>query len=320
MPELRNSTFSPRRGNPDANPLVPLDEGFSSALLMHVVVMTGLLWEPKIPRAESTESAESAGIEISLGPAVTRPGSVAGAVMEILKAERVAAAEAALQGPSEKTVATQPAPVQAEAVESVDAPEVEAVTPAVTTEMQAVTPAVATEVQAVTPVVTTKVEAVGAETAATAVEIGSVAARPVEQVSPGPTLAPGLAEKAGGPPREETTGRTVAATGALDPSGAGGVPRAQGHYMARLQAWLGKHKKYPRRARVRRQEGTVLLHLVIDRDGSLREYRIKKSSGYDLLDRAAIAMIKRAQPLPRFPDSLDRTRIKLVVPVQFVLR
>jgi protein TonB len=272
--------------------------GFSSALLMHVVVMAGLLWEPKIPRAESTESAESAGIEISLGSAVTRPGSVAGAVTEILKAESVAAAEAALQGPSEKTVATPPAPVQAEAVESVDAPEVEAVT----------------------PVVTTEVEAVGAETAATAVEVGSVAAQPVEQVSPGPTLAPGLAEKAGGPPREETTARTVAATGALDPSGAGGVPRAQGDYVGRLQAWLGKHKKYPRRARVRRQEGTVLLHLVIDRDGSLREYRIKKSSGYDLLDRAAIAMIKRAQPLPRFPDSLDRTRIELVVPVQFVLR
>ena len=90
--------------------------------------------------------------------------------------------------------------------------------------------------------------------------------------------------------------------------------------MGRLQSWLGKHKKYPRRARVRRQEGTVLLHLVIDRDGSLREYRIKESSGYDLLDRAAIAMIERAQPLPRFPDSLDRTRIVLVVPVQFVLR
>ena len=178
--------------------------GFSSALLMHVVAMAGLLWEPKIPRAESTESTEPAGIEISLGPAVTRPGSVAGAVTEILKAERVAAAEAALQGPSVKTAATPPAPVQAEAVESVDAPEVEAVTPAVTTEMQAVTPAVATEVQAVTPVVTTEVEAVGAVTAATAVEVESVASRPVEQVSPGPTPAPGPAEKGGGPPREET--------------------------------------------------------------------------------------------------------------------
>ncbi len=297
--------------------------GFSSALLMHAVAMAGLLWEPKIPRAESTGSAEStepAGVEISLGPAVTRPGSVAGAVTEILKAERVAAAEAALQGPSVKTAATPPAPVQAEAVESVDAPEVEAVTPAVTTEMQAVTPTVATEVQAVTPVVTTEVEAVGAVTAATAVEVESVASRPVEQASPGPTPAPGPAEKGGGPRREETTGRTVAATGALDSSGAGGAPRAQGDYVGRLQSWLGKHKKYPRRARVRRQEGTVLLHLVIDRDGSLREYRIKESSGYDLLDRAAIAMIKRAQPLPRFPDSLDRTRIELVVPVQFVLR
>ena len=515
---------------------------FSSAVLMHVIVMAGLLWQPNIRWTESTESTEPAGIEISLGSAVAQPGSVAGTITRILEAERVVATETALQGPSEKTVTMSPAPVPALAVEPVvpemvkpaeveaaraetagtaveigsvapqpveqaspaelveatspgptlaprlaeeagapprDPLEVEAVTPAATTlveaaraetaataveigsvapqpveqaspaelveatspgptlaprlaeeagapprdplEVEAVTPAAATlveaartetaataveigsvapqpveqaspaelveatspgptlaprlaeeagapprdplEVEAVTPAAATLVEAARAETAATAVEIGSVAPQPVEQASPAelveatspePTLAPRLAEEAGAPPRDpleveavtpaaatlveaaraETVAtaveiESVAVPGALGRSGAGagpssigdgGMAGARADYMARLQAWLEKYKEYPRRARSRRQEGTVYLYFVIDRDGRLRDYRIKRSSGYDLLDRAAIAMIKRAQPLPRIPDSLDRTQVVLVVPVQFVLR
>ncbi len=308
---------------------------FSSAVLMHVIVMAGLLWQPNIRWTESTESTEPAGIEISLGSAVAQPGSVAGTITRILEAERVVATETALQGPSEKTVTMSPAPVPALAIEPV-VPEM-------------VKPA--------------EVEAARAETAGTAVEIGSVASQPVEQASPAelveatspePTLAPRLAEEAGAPPRDpleveavtpaaatlveaaraETVAtaveiESVAVPGALGRSGAGagpssigdgGMAGARADYMARLQAWLEKYKEYPRRARSRRQEGTVYLYFVIDRDGRLRDYRIKRSSGYDLLDRAAIAMIKRAQPLPRIPDSLDRTQVVLVVPVQFVLR
>ena len=377
---------------------------FSSAVLMHVIVMAGLLWQPNIRWTESTESTEPAGIEISLGSAVAQPGSVAGTITRILEAERVVATETALQGPSEKTVTMSPAPVPALAIEpvvpemvkpaeveaaraetagtaveigSVASQPVEQASPAELVEATSPEPTLAQrlaeetgapprdplEVEAVTPAAATLVEAARAETAGTAVEIGSVAPQPVEQASPAelveatspePTLAPRLAEEAGAPPRDpleveavtpaaatlveaaraETVAtaveiESVAVPGALGRSGAGagpssigdgGMAGARADYMARLQAWLEKYKEYPRRARSRRQEGTVYLYFVIDRDGRLRDYRIKRSSGYDLLDRAAIAMIKRAQPLPRIPDSLDRTQVVLVVPVQFVLR
>src|SRR3546814_21089932 len=41
----------------------------------------------------------------------------------------------------------------------------------------------------------------------------------------------------------------------------GGAPGAFVDYKAQLYAWLDKHKEYPRRARLRRQEGTALLEL-----------------------------------------------------------
>ena len=107
---------------------------------------------------------------------------------------------------------------------------------------------------------------------------------------------------------------------AIDLTGEGYVPDAWSEYLGELQTWLRQHKEYPRRARFRRQEGTTFLQFVIDRDGRLRAYDIEKSSGHDLLDRAVIDMIQRAQPLPPIPNDLEQNRLVLTVPVEFVLR
>lgn len=108
-------------------------------------------------------------------------------------------------------------------------------------------------------------------------------------------------------------------TGSGSRSG-GGAPGAKIAYVTRIQAWLESHKRYPRRARLLRQEGTVVLHFVMDREGRLEGYRIRRSSGYELLDHAVRAMIERAQPLPKMPASLPQPRLEIVVPVEFILR
>lgn len=87
-----------------------------------------------------------------------------------------------------------------------------------------------------------------------------------------------------------------------------------------LQPWLERHKEYPRHARLRRQEGRVLLYFRIDRAGRVLDYRIEQSSGYSLLDGEVRRMIERAQPLPAMPASMDQSSLELVVPVQFFLR
>ncbi|WP_421935206.1 TonB family protein [Pelagibius sp.] len=101
---------------------------------------------------------------------------------------------------------------------------------------------------------------------------------------------------------------------------AGGQPAATPDYMAELLAWLERHKKYPRGARLRGQEGTAFLYFVMDRDGQVLDFSIKQTSGYKLLDREVKEMIERAQPLPGFPDDMAGARLALVVPVDFSLR
>ncbi|MGO1119216.1 TonB family protein [Rhodovibrionaceae bacterium A322] len=100
----------------------------------------------------------------------------------------------------------------------------------------------------------------------------------------------------------------------------GGSPGAAKDYMSFLLAWLHKHKEYPREARRRRQEGTAFLYFEMDRDGRVQEHRLQTSSGYRSLDREVMALIRRAQPLPKPPPEVEGAMIKLVVPVQFLIR
>lgn len=92
------------------------------------------------------------------------------------------------------------------------------------------------------------------------------------------------------------------------------------NYTAILAAWLEHYKKYPQRARQRGLEGDVVLTFVVNRNGKVPSYEIKKSSGYDVLDRAVEDMIRRAQPLPPIPPEWSQDSMELSIPISFKLR
>ena len=54
--------------------------------------------------------------------------------------------------------------------------------------------------------------------------------------------------------------------------------------------------------------------------GTVLEYQLRASSGYEVLDREVQAMLERAQPLPSMPEDMRQARLELVLPVQFQLR
>jgi protein TonB len=99
----------------------------------------------------------------------------------------------------------------------------------------------------------------------------------------------------------------------------GGLVGASTDYFAMLRAWLEQHKEYPRRARVRREQGTVLLRVTFVPGGDLLAYSVQRSSGHPELDRAAESMIKRAQPFPPNPTGANGS-LEVVVPVSFLLQ
>ena len=83
---------------------------------------------------------------------------------------------------------------------------------------------------------------------------------------------------------------------------------------------LNQFKRYPREAQDRRQQGIPYIRFVMDRDGRVVSTMLERGSGYPALDREAVALPKRAQPLPKPPAEVTGSSLELVVPVEFFLR
>ncbi len=122
-----------------------------------------------------------------------------------------------------------------------------------------------------------------------------------------------LAEHSHRAPSEQSGNAANSASG-----GSAGV-QTESVYLAQVKAWLAQHKTYPRIAAMRRQEGVVLMHIVIDRGGNIIDYRVKEKSGHRLLDKEARKMMERASPVPPIPESIHREALELVIPVEFFL-
>ncbi|NKN32864.1 energy transducer TonB [Marichromatium bheemlicum] len=80
-------------------------------------------------------------------------------------------------------------------------------------------------------------------------------------------------------------------------------------YASYLAAWTRKVERigninYPQAAKEQRIYGSLLLHVSIRADGSLAQVRVVRSSGYDLLDQAAVRIVELAAPFAPFPPDI----------------
>lgn len=87
-------------------------------------------------------------------------------------------------------------------------------------------------------------------------------------------------------------------------------------YQRRLLAHIEPYKRYPEAASDAQPRGTVQLVFQIDRGGRVLGIWISHSSGFAILDTAAIDTVRRAAPLPAIPAGLpDSMAVQL--PVEF---
>lgn len=98
-------------------------------------------------------------------------------------------------------------------------------------------------------------------------------------------------------------------------------PETEGRdtWEGRVLTKLIANRRYPRAALLRRYQGTPIIRLVMDRNGTVQSVRLEKPSRIPDLDREALALPKRAQPLPKPPDSKEGTSFEFVVPIEFDL-
>ncbi|MGE5469263.1 MAG: energy transducer TonB [Bacteroidota bacterium] len=100
--------------------------------------------------------------------------------------------------------------------------------------------------------------------------------------------------------------------------------RPQGELLAAYRQRLGelfaRHQEYPRIAALRGWEGEVRLRLRVARKGNLLAVQLDHSSGFDILDQHALAMLEQMASLPPLPDGLEASEILVVVPVNYKLK
>ena len=88
----------------------------------------------------------------------------------------------------------------------------------------------------------------------------------------------------------------------INPAQSYGTKRLEDQYVWQVANKLSAHQQFVRNALT--ESGTVVLRLVIARDGRLVEVGLNRSSGNASLDQASINMVRAAAPYPPMPSEL----------------
>ena len=80
-------------------------------------------------------------------------------------------------------------------------------------------------------------------------------------------------------------------------------------YASYMRAWVAKVERvgnmnYPELARQRNLEGSLVLGVDVLADGSIERVQVLRSSGYDLLDEAAVRIVRLAAPYAELPPDV----------------
>lgn len=154
---------------------------------------------------------------------------------------------------------------------------------------------------------------------------------PAPSAPPTPPTLPAPQQLATAPATQPTPGEPGTGSGPGGATGLGSGEEGAGHgavgegpiegpgddYLDRLRRWLNKYKRYPDQAKKDKEQGHLVVAFTILRDGTVVDPRIEHSSGFPLLDQAALNMLHDASPVPPLPERYRASRLAVVLPVEF---
>lgn len=89
---------------------------------------------------------------------------------------------------------------------------------------------------------------------------------------------------------------------------------AEYEFASYMRAWVARVERignlnYPDEARTRNLQGQLLMTVAVRRDGSVERIDIIRSSGYPILDEAALRIVRLGEPYPPLPDNSEKIEI-----------
>ena len=91
--------------------------------------------------------------------------------------------------------------------------------------------------------------------------------------------------------------------------------RVRATWQKELVAHLDKHKRYPSERQQKAAE--IYIRFTLDRLGHVLSTAIEKSSGDTAFDEAALAMVRRSDPVPQPPPLVADEGLSFTLPVIF---
>ena len=122
-------------------------------------------------------------------------------------------------------------------------------------------------------------------------------------------------------PKQFVRNTNVQAKGSPRGNSTGKDAELMKRYEQLISLWIEKFKQYPMDARSQGLQGETVVRIRIDRKGNIRYYLLERSTGHPVLDRAAIDMVRRANPVPSVPNDYPKgDLIEFLIPVNFQLQ
>lgn len=88
-------------------------------------------------------------------------------------------------------------------------------------------------------------------------------------------------------------------------------------WQRRIFSHIARHKRYPEAARPKRLTGETLVAFRLDAAGQVQDLRVVRPSGAEILDLAALEVLRKASPLPPPPASVQVSAMEFTIPLRF---
>ncbi|MBR9805334.1 TonB family protein [bacterium] len=90
-------------------------------------------------------------------------------------------------------------------------------------------------------------------------------------------------------------------------------------YRSNLLKLTYRHVIYPDSAIDRNQEGDVVLRVIVNRKGRVKDVGFAQKASFEPLNRSALKAVKNAGPFPAPPKKLEGDNFEIVMPIKFRL-
>lgn len=96
--------------------------------------------------------------------------------------------------------------------------------------------------------------------------------------------------------------------------------RAEKAYINAVRDLIEKNNTYPRKAKRRRIQGEVIVRFTLSANGVVTHRNVHKTSGFSVLDQAALSAVTKVRRFPPFPKHTQRTQWVFTIPLRYALK